>query len=169
MGLIILAVIVGTAAAVLLAIEIHADSFGEWFVSAMLGFMIGLLTLLLGILPSFVYDTSPATPSKQEIHAIKDNNEVHGNFALGFGSVDEEQYYYYVIEDVEGFKSIEKTKVSKSKIKEDANDQPYILTYKHRFNSAFARFMYGEYSGSYSYEIHVPKNTITTEFNIDLE
>ncbi|MDH5159857.1 hypothetical protein [Heyndrickxia oleronia] len=169
MGLLILAGVVGVVATVLIARSSWAEDFMEWFLCSLLGLIVGMTTLVVGIIPGLIADTSPVSPQKQAIYAIKDNNESHGSFALGFGSVDEEQYYYYVVEDASGFKTIKKSEVDESKIKEENIDQPYVLIYEQRFDSALARFMYGKYSGYNTYEFHVPKNTVTTEYNIDLE
>ncbi len=169
MGIYILWVIVTVVATLLAAREILAEDFMDWCASALIGLVFGVIAMVVAIIPAFTVSTSPVPTHKQSIYAIKDSNEMHGNFSLGFGSVDEESYYYYVTEDSNGFKAVKKLKVSSSKIKEENIAKPYVQVYEQRYNSAVARFMYGEYSGDESYAFHVPKHTITTEYKVDME
>ncbi|MGM9987597.1 MAG: hypothetical protein ACI35O_10260 [Bacillaceae bacterium] len=109
---------------------------------------------------------------KIDIYAIKDNTEINGQFALGFGNVNEESYFYYIEED-NGFKLVKKIPTAESKLKEENVDQPHIIKYGSRYKSNFAKWLFGEeftllFEG-YKYELHVPKDTVTTEFDVNLE
>ncbi|MEH6941648.1 hypothetical protein [Bacillus sp. JJ722] len=169
MGTFIVAGIVFVLALIYWIKEIYAETFSEFLACFAISIMIATFSTFFVFLPALVADTSQADPTKTSIYAIKDNSDIGGNFSLGFGTVDEEQYYYFVTEDKKGFKSIEKAPVEDSRMQELEIAQPYVKEYKHRYDSAFARFMYGEYSGEESYEFYVPKNTVTTEYTVDLE
>ncbi|CAM3635988.1 hypothetical protein [Mesobacillus zeae] len=169
MGLLLFGILAAIVATTLLGMTAGADDFVEWLLSVVLGLCIGAGSLAIGIIPAFVASTTPANPIEVEIYAIKDNSEVQGQFSLGYGSVDEEQYYYYVTESNDGFKKIAKAEVDNSALKEESIDNPYVVVYENKFDSAFMRFMYGDYNGSNTYEFHVPNNTITTDYNVDLE
>lgn len=169
MGLLLLGILAAIVATILLGMTAGADDFVEWLLSGVLGLFIGAGAIAIGIIPAFAASTTPANPIEVGIYAIKDNSEVQGQFSLGYGSVDEEQYYYYVTESKDGFKKIAKAEVDNSALKEESIENPYVVVYENRFDSSFMRFMYGDYNGSKTYEFHVPNNTITTNYNVDLE
>lgn len=109
------------------------------------------------------------SPNQVDIYAIKDSTEIEGSFSLGTGQVSGEQYYYFVTKTDNDFKKVDKVKVNHSVMKEGDYVQPYVIQYPKEFDSAFARIMYGKYSGYYFYEFYLPNDTITTDYNIDLE
>ncbi|MED2979508.1 hypothetical protein P4284_22875 [Bacillus swezeyi] len=167
MGLFLLSIIVAVIFAGYFIFEIGYDII-NFFVGILFGLVVGVLVFLVGVLPAFLLHSEPVDPHKTEIYSIKDNSTTKGSFVLGSGTVDEDRYFYYVVEE-NGFKSVDKAKVEDSKMKEGSIEQPYVVTYEMQFRSAFARFFYGKYTGEKSYEFYLPENTITTDYKIDLE
>lgn len=119
-----------------------------------------------GIFPS----SSPVKHSETEITALKDNPSTNGSFFLGTGYVSSNQYYFY-IEQTEKGKKMQKVSVSESYVNEVEGVKPKVETYWKKYNSKIARFMYGDYAifSSDEYIFYVPKDTVTNEFNIDME
>jgi hypothetical protein len=147
----------------------HFIEIEDWATGFLKGLFLGLIIFIFLIVIGINCKTEPVETTKQNIYALKDNTEIHGSFSLGFGTVDDEQYYYYVTKDAQGFKKICKLKTSESVIKEENISQPYIQKREYRYKSSFARFMFGEYSGVVTYEFHVPKRTVTTQYKVDLQ
>jgi len=167
MGLIFASIIVAVIFAGYYIFEIGYDII-DFFVGILFGLMAGALAFLIGFLPAFFLQSESVAPHKTEIQSIKDVSTTEGSFVLGSGTVKEDQYFYYVVEE-NGFKSVDKAKVKDSKIKEGNIKQPYVVTYEMQFKSAIARFFYGKYTGEKTYEFYLPENTITTDYKIDLE
>ncbi|MEC0683313.1 hypothetical protein P8888_09830 [Bacillus haynesii] len=167
MGLIFTSIIVAVIFAGYYIFEIGYDII-DFFVGILFGLMAGALAFLIGLLPAFFLQSESVVLHKTEIHSIKDVSTTEGSFVLGSGTVKEDQYFYYVVEE-NGFKSVDKAKVKDSKMKEGDIEQPYVVTYEMQFKSAIARFFYGKYTGEKSYEFYLPENTITTDYKIDLE
>lgn len=134
-----------------------------------LGFFIALGSMLFFVILSFAFETEPTKLEEISIYALKDNNSVQGEFFLATGYVDEKMYYFYTTKDEEGFLQINKVSVDDGKIKETDISEPKVIVYGERYKSKFARFMFGEFNNEKVYKFIVPKNTVTTEFNVDLE
>ena len=167
MGLVLLSIIVAAIIAGYNIVESDYDLVGFLF-GIPIGLLVGALVFLVGVLPTSLLHREPVDPHKTEIYSIKDSSRVQGRFVLGSGTVKEDQYFYYVVEE-NGFKSVDKAKVKDSKMKEGDIKQPYVVTYEMQFKSAIARFFYGKYTGEKTYEFYLPENTITTDYKIDLE
>lgn len=133
------------------------------------GLIVGAIALLLLVLISLGLSATPVETGKENIFALKDNSQSSGSFFLGSGTINEEQYFFYIVETEKG-KYFKKAEAKNSFIKEeDGLVQPYMVTYEYRFDSKFARFMYGEYNGDIEYQFVVPRDTVTTDFVVDLE
>lgn len=167
MGLLLLSIII---AAIIAGYFIFEVGYGivDFLNGILFGLVVGVVVFFVGMFPLSLLQREPVDPHKTEIYSIKDNSTTKGSFILGSGTVDEDRYFYYVVEE-NGFKSVYKTKVEESKMKEGDIKQPYVLTYEMQYKSAFARFLYGKYTGEKSYEFYLPENTITTDYKIDLE
>ncbi|TWJ39176.1 hypothetical protein CHCC5027_2655 [Bacillus paralicheniformis] len=167
MGLLWLSIIAAVIIAGYFIFEIGYGIVG--FLNGILfGLTVGVVVFFVGLFPASLLQSEPIDPHKTNIYSIKDNSATKGSFVLGSGTVDEDQYLYYVVEE-NGFKSVYKTKVEELKMKEGDVEQPYVVTYEMQFKSAIARFFYGKYTGEKSYEFYLPENTITTDYKIDLE
>ncbi|MGF9741931.1 hypothetical protein ABEX06_00380 [Bacillus safensis] len=169
MGIITLSLLV----AVIVAIVVITDSYGyiEFFdvlFGVFIGIFCGVAVFLVAAVPSFFLETKTVEPHKTEISSIKDNAKTNGSFVLGTGTVDENQYFYFV-EEKAGFKTISKASVEDSKMKEGSYAKPYVLTYDVQYKSPIARFFYGKSTGKNTYEFYLPEDTITTDYKIDME
>lgn len=163
MGVVIISVLVGVVVGIIVYYrcnDFNVASLG--FCSAMV-----VTAIIFGIL-AFAFETTPVKVSEQNIYALKDNSKTGGSFFLGIGNINEERCFFYVVNTEKG-KRIETKLVDKSYIIETDDEAPKVVTYKKRYKSAIARFLYEDMNGEYEYRFYVPKNTITTEFEVDLE
>ncbi len=104
--------------------------------------------------------------SKTNIIALKDNQNVDGNFYLMGGYIDEDLYYYYATETEFGYKT-EKIKADNAYIKY-TDGKTCIEKYKGEPTNESVHF-WGFPTCDYQYIIYVPEGTVTNEFNVDLE
>ena len=104
--------------------------------------------------------------SDTKIIALKDNQNVAGYYYIFSGYANEDLYYYYATETELGRKT-EKVSADNSYIKY-TDGKTHIEKYEPKFeNDIFYWFAFP--MNDYRYIIYCPENTITAEFNIDLE
>lgn len=104
--------------------------------------------------------------SDTKIIALKDNQNISGNFYIFGGYIDEDLYYYYATETEFGYKT-EKIKADSVYIKyTDGN--AHIEEYAAMFADDYVN-LFGCPLNNSRYVIYCPEGTITNEFNIDLE
>lgn len=101
-----------------------------------------------------------------KIVALKDNQNIHGNFYIMGGYVDEDLYYYYATETEFGYKT-EKISSDNAYIKY-TDGEPHIERYTAEFSKNSAN-MWGTPMYLDRYIIYCPEGTVTNEFQVDLE
>lgn len=135
------------------------------------------LTGLLSIILSFILiafmcsyaNTEEYVSDTQSITCIMDNSNTQGSKYIFSGYINEKQVYKTFVLNKDGSKNYKEVSAYTSKIYEDGKNK--IITYNLRFtNSIFEWLIKGVnmLDTQTRYEIHTPKDSITTEFNIDL-
>ena len=128
-----------------------------------------LLTLLFGIIAVDCPQIPCGEPQKVELVAMKDNSTINGNFFLGSGSINEDQYYFYLEQTNKG--------IQKKKVKADHNtylnyiendDTPYLLIQKTRCENDII-YALSHKCYDVEYYFYIPDGSITNEFSVDLE
>jgi hypothetical protein len=141
---------------------------GDFFAGIIPSGISFLLTLLALIIISMYPNSELQKVETTTISALKDNAKTKGSFFLGSGYINSNQYYFYIEETNKG-KKMSKVSVDNAYVKENST-RSYIERYEYQYTSKFAIWMYGkEPWGAEEYIFHVPKGTVTTEFNIDME
>ena len=131
-----------------------------------MGFIIGLL--LFFIVGGAVGDDLATKEIVEEykICALNDSSNIEGVDYLFSGYINENMVYRYVIETDKG-KHIEELDADRGYIKE-GDYEPMVKYHYYDFEKDWHRwFAYRMFTESY-YEFYVPKNTVTTEYNVDL-
>lgn len=168
--------IIGFVVAVVFIVSawIHEDGLlskiGYTFAGIFVGFVVSIFILLIasGIFNCFlddsdyVYSLSEST----NIIALKDNQNISGSYFIFSGYVDEELYYYYAKETEFGYIT-DKIAADNCYIKY-TNNTPKIETYTADFTNKIFWWFAGPMVNN-RIIIYCPENTITTEFDIDLE
>lgn len=167
----ILAAIIFTIVVVIVYMNEWTDLGEKIGFSVMLAITFFLAALIISLIGGAILscDDDNVTYTKTEdikIIALKDNQNVSGSFYIFGGYVDENLYYYYATETELGYKT-EKLKAENAYIKY-TNETPRIETYKVEFVRDSLNW-FGIPLGKDRHIIYCPENTITTEFNIDLE
>lgn len=139
----------------------------------------GLTTLMLGVVIWLIlyvvapvtYDAEGREPiSVTNITALKDNQVTASSYFLGTGSTDGSQYYFYMTESEKGKRM---GKISASKrvfINEGSTTNPRLEKYEAEYTNEFLTFILPDYTfADYEYVFHIPEETVTTEFNVDME
>lgn len=144
----------------------------DYILSMLIGVVSFIITFLILALTYGIAETIATTnyelKSTQKIYCLNDNGDINGKMYLFSGSVSEEDVYKMYI-DNNGGKSLLKVSADNSIIYED--NQTQIQTYECKFQNKFIIFLLGEYTlfSPNKYEIHIPKESITNQYNIDLK
>lgn len=145
---------------------------GDIFAFSVIALIMAVALSIMGCLTSNSIATENAEinydiVSDTKIVALKDNQNVSGNYYLFSGYVDEDLYYYYATETEFGYKT-EKLKVNNVYIKY-TKDEPHIEKHEPRFTNDVVTFFACCPCKPDRYIIYCPEGTITSEFNVDLE
>lgn len=166
--------ILGFIVTVIIIINIFNDNWNDWsdkiflsVITIMLSFMVSLLILLVAsAMTSGCAEIDYDLESDTKIIALKDNQNISGNFYIFGGYVDEDLYYYYATETEFGYKT-EKVKADNAYIKY-TNGETHIERYVGKFVNKSAN-LWGFPMCNDRYIIYCPDGTVTNEFNVDLE
>ena len=174
MGLIIIAIIVFIGVYVVFLIHMQ-NKCGIDFLAILLGFVLSLACSSLIIIcvgcGVFIADKTilPDVESSTPIITLIDDEDTHGTRYLWRGTIDEDVYYRYIIEDEFGYEQ--------KKIKADENTRvkyvgastvPYVEVYGYEYSSGFARFLYGDCSDKF-YIFYVPKGSIIVDGHYEVD
>lgn len=102
-----------------------------------------------------------------QIVALKDNMNVSGHRYMFSGYVDEKLYYFYATETDLGY-TTDKVPADNSFIKY-TEDEPHIETYEVGFKNELVSVIASPIGLSDRHIIYCPDDTLTNEFEVDLE
>lgn len=132
------------------------------FVFGLLAFFVSdVLAIVIGIFPDKV-----ETFERKNIVALQDNNSVSGSFFLFSGQIDGVSYYHYM-EQKDGYKVAGKIRADNSRIYEDGEN--FIEECRIEFKNKNWNNSAAIWNTRCDSRIHIPKDSITNEFNIDLK
>lgn len=154
---------------------------------ALVVYVIGLLTrkdifiyidclLILCLIILFVWwasvDKELYVKNEYQITCISDNSSVQGQIRnsifLSSGYIGEKLKYRAFTVDKNGGKNIVEYDADKCTLFEDG--QTKVVEYGYKYNDKYkVWFGDGDDNKTVWYDIHIPKNSITTEYNIDLK
>lgn len=107
--------------------------------------------------------------SQQNIYALQDKGELHGSFFLGSGTINETNYYFYIVEGPMG-KSIEQENIAYCFIDDSlsVDEQPYISEIVIESDNFFAKTCLFTNKAEV-YVFHIPKGAIIENYRVDLQ
>ena len=166
--------ILGTLICVGVIVCICCDTWNDWVVKILLSILtvlVSFLTTLIMLVVSSVIVTGCAeinynVVSDTKIIALKDNQNISGNFYIMGGYVNENLYYYYATETEFGYKT-EKARADNAYIKY-TDGETHIERYVGEFANNSAN-LWGFPMCNDRYIIYCPDGTVTNEFIVDLE
>ena len=147
----------------------------EIFCCSLVAFI--LLGLVVGVFFTLPFietaEMGPKVPDGEpysiELVALKDNKAVNGNFFLGTGTIDEDQYYFYLTKTEKGIQQRKLENTSDVYLNYTENgDTPRIMVQKCRCADPVINFLALDPTFT-EYYIYVPEGSITNEFSVDLE
>lgn len=103
-------------------------------------------------LKDYLYDIEEYNVLVANILSIKQDNGVYGHFALGSGTVQDVQYYFYYYNTDKGIK-LGKVKSDESYIIETDEYEPSVYKIKEKWEDAY-------------FNIYVPYDTVVREFHL---
>ena len=164
-------IILGIAIGVIFAI-INGWGFCEKFFGALffgfLGFLIGgILWITFGEFVGEVLDLPQTdTYEEQEICALNDSTSTEGSMFLFSGHIEDKLVFRYVVETNKG-KHIEEIKDTEDVYIKEGNYKPVARTYSYDFVEEW-HFWFASPSLDEYTVFYVPENTVTNEYNINL-
>ena len=124
------------------------------------------IVLMLSILLIFVpIKTTMVYSYEFPIYAIEDNT-----ITVAKRYIAQTELKYYYLADYKGGKKTYSINSQQAYIIEDDNQQPKIEVYTETptSTSLIIQYLYGD-SNNHEYKIIVPNNSVTTDYNVDLE
>ncbi len=166
--------IIGLIISIVVTVSNFREYCFDWFekiffsvLESILAVAISLLVLLgASAITSCFADVDYNMVSDTKIIALKDNQNVNGNFYIMGGYVDEKLYYYYATETELGYKT-EKVNAENSYIKY-TDGESHIEEYEAKFVNDYI-YLFAAPMQLDRYIIYCPEGTVTNEFNVDLE
>lgn len=135
--------------------------------SGFLGFAITMFLIFISVLVMHVgADTYEYQKNSYQIICINDSSVFNGRNYLFSGYINENiKYRAYKLND-DNSKELIEYDYRNTKIFEDGKTE--VVEYAEEFQSDFVIWLFGRNSDTTTrYEIHIPENSITTEYNID--
>lgn len=101
-----------------------------------------------------------------DIFALNDDVGANGSSFLGTGHANSSLYYYYITVNDDGSKEIHQLDSGSVKVFDNVNDAPHITIISKRNSNPLLRFFF--FTEREEIEIHIPPNSITNDYNVDL-
>lgn len=138
----------------------------ECFASIVYGFFTALLIFLcISAVFSWTAETEYVITSESNLYAFSNKSTVEGSFFLGSGYVSGDMNYYYISDFHEGKKMYRVGIDNVVLIESDA--KPKIEIHESRFKNKVIRYIFVNINSDL-YKIYIPENSITYEFDVDL-
>lgn len=142
------------------------------YVESLLGFMGSvalslILFLTTSLICSEVAEIKYSLIESKEIVALNDNSGASGQFFLGSGNADHSMKYYFIEATNKGG-HMDSVDASKTFIIESNKENPRIEYYRPKWESVVLRW-FAHPLNKTRYKIYIPENSMTSNFNIDLE
>lgn len=181
MNLTIMLLIVGIGCGFICGYSGCYGDFSDGLLGAIAGFVIaGLISVLLCgmIIPAIAEANGAAHIIEQTdvkpLYALKDNSNISGSFFLGTGSIDEDDYYYYITrEEGKGY-SVNKmstggfTYLEYLSAEDCEYDEPCLVYYYDEWESRTLRFF--AWSPFNWHTFYIPEGSIIENYyEVDLE
>lgn len=145
-------------------------SFCHLLVMVLMTLVAFLVLLLTSAASSSIAETTPVESTTQELVAIQDNRDIKGYGSFISRSVETNSYYYYLTETEKGIK-LNKQSTNSSYIKYlEEGETPYveIFTFDYK-NKKLNEIFWGPCVKNNEYIFHIPKDSVITEYKIDLQ
>lgn len=129
-----------------------------------------LLLLITSTISSGIAETVPVESTTQELIAIQDNQDIEGRGSFISRSIETNSYYYYLVETERGIR-LSKQSTNSSYIKYlEEGETPYvkILTFEYK-NKELNEIFWGPCVKNDEYIFYIPKDSVITEYKIDLQ
>lgn len=137
------------------------------FMKSMIVFLLVSLAIMLIIIP-FTTDTYEMKPiCRWDIKSMKPDQELHGDFVLGSGSINSEPVFYVLTYAGDNFWKKETFPVNNCLITE-TDEIPHINRIDQITRNKVHKFLFGFHPSmsTPTYKIYVPKGTIIEDYKI---
>lgn len=132
------------------------------------GILVVFANSISSLILSQIVDTQPVLAEEIKIVALQDGASSAGRFFLGAGHTDDKVKYYY-LEETEQGKHIASVDARNSYIIESNSETPRIETYKYEWKNKGWKWLALISPPGRTIKIYIPENSVTTDFNVDLQ
>lgn len=138
-------------------------SLGIFLTFSVISFILGFVAKIIILCSA---NTEFVQIKEQPIYCLTDSSPINGSKFLFSGTINEKLKYRMFIEQDNG-KILKEVDAKEVVIFEDGEKK--LVTLEKKFtNEKVIKWIGYEGTGYTTYQIHIPKDSITTEFNIDL-
>lgn len=144
----------------------------DWMMMTLAGCLFSIFPILACIgCAAFVgvwFETHPVEASRDKLVSIRDKDGVTGQFFLGSGMIQSEQYYFFYKTNSDGSVTPDRVRAGQGvRVYEEDRTDAELVTYEWQLNKEWA-YLVGmpvNTSGR-TYKFHVPKGTVRTGFTM---
>lgn len=132
--------------------------------------------IIFSVLSFIIYDVVPENckmkeqTNTEQIICLNDSTSIHGRMYLRSSYINQTEIYKYYVKNNDNGYVYQHVNANECIIFQDGDTS--VVKHYYIYDNKFIRWVYGD--DNYNlirkiyYEIHIPKDSITTEFNIDL-
>jgi hypothetical protein len=144
--------------------------FGRLGSSIGFGFIVVVIGgIVLGLLATFT-GTDESRSWETKLRALNTGSEVHGQFFLGSGRIDEDPVFSFLYEQADGGVKLSSVPADRSTVYEHEtnNDRPFLTTTEtHRAaNQFWAPFTLSPRVSGYQYDFHIPEGSVLNSYEV---
>lgn len=152
--------------------DLRPHNFIDW-VSVFLGTV--LVTILcsipligLGVVVGIPFQTHPVEVGRYHLVAIRDKDGINGQFFLGTGTLQSEQYYFYYRTNSDGSVTPDRVRAGQGvRVYEEDRADAELVEYEWRLDQSWAWLVaLRSNSDGWSYKFYVPKGTVRAGFTM---
>lgn len=138
------------------------------FVACVFSIMPILPCVGMAALVGAFFETQPVEIEHLKLVAIRDKDGVTGQFFLGSGMIQSEQYYFYYKTNSDGSVTPDKVRAGQGvRVYEQDRKDAELVTYEWQLIKSWAWIVaIPVNSGGWSYKFYVPKGTVRTGFTM---
>lgn len=157
---------------IIISIVVFTISNNNKILNTFLGFTVGLtIGVIISATLSMILPSTTKIEKKFEVELVSFNDRIaniSGNFFLGIGSIENEDYYYFYYKYNENVFKLNKILCNNASLSY-TNEQPVLIGYKEtEFGKGIFKYLTLPKSDNI-YRFYVPKGTVKNSFNADLK
>lgn len=100
-----------------------------------------------------------------KISSLRSQEKISGNFTLGCGNIEQQEYYYFFYQNENGYFSRDKTKTENTVIEENNSEKPRLDIVMNKIESRSGLMEWNDEETQW-YRLVVPEGTVVDKFEV---